>query len=271
MKPFQEQTILITGATDGIGELTAHKLAETGARVLLHGRNEKKLSQVADEIKSATDNDKIETFIADFASLKEVRKLAEEVLAKHSKLEILINNAGLGFGNQRELSQDGYELRFAVNYLAPFLLTRLLLPALKNAAPSRIVNVSSIGQSPVDFEDIMLEKNYDAWGAYRQSKLALIMFTMDLAEKVKGDNITANSLHPGTFLRTKMVTDMGITPQGEAATGAEVEFYIATSPELEGVTGKYFDLKKEAKANRQAYDAETRQKLWQLSEKLTGL
>jgi NAD(P)-dependent dehydrogenase (short-subunit alcohol dehydrogenase family) len=152
-----------------------------------------------------------------------------------------------------------------VNYLAPFLLTNLLLPALKQAAPSRIVNVSSAGQYPLDFTDIMMEKNFDPTRAYSQSKLALIMFTFDLAEQLNNEVITANTLHPGTYLNTKMVTRSGITPWGDPESGAAAVVYLASSENLEGITGKYFNVTAEAKANPQAYDEEARKRLRELT------
>ena len=270
MKPVNKQTILITGATDGIGKITALQLAKQKAHILIHGRNEKKLAEVIDEIKNTTGNKNIEGFIADLSSLAEVRELANEVLEKHDKLDVLINNAGAGTADKR-YSKDGIELRFAVNYLAPFLFTHLLLPALKNATPSRIVNVSSAGQAPLNFDGIMLERNFDPMRAYSQSKLALIMFTIDLAEQLKNENIAVNILHPGTYLDTNMVRNSGISPWGKPETGADAEVFLAISPELERVTGKYFNVKKEAKANAQAYDANARKKLWELSMHLTGL
>jgi len=271
MKEVTEQTILITGATDGIGEITAQKLADRDAHLLIHGRTPEKLDRVAKELQEATGNSTIETYLADFSSLANVRQLAEDLLENHNSLDVLINNAGLGFEEERQVSEDGYELRFAVNYLAPFLLTHLLLPALKEAAPARIVNVSSAGQQPIDFDDVMLERNYTATRAYRQSKLALIMFTIDLAEKLRDDNITVNSLHPGTYLNTKMVREANINPLGEAETGAEAEVYLATAPELEQVTGKYFDQKRESRALDQAHNTKARKKLWDLSKQWTGL
>ncbi|MEJ2637910.1 MAG: SDR family NAD(P)-dependent oxidoreductase, partial [Calditrichia bacterium] len=178
--------------------------------------------------------------------------------------------AGVGYADPR-YSKDGYELRLAVNYLAPFLLTHLLLPALKAAAPSRVVNVSSAGQSPVDFDAIMLEKNFDAGRAYSRSKLALIMFSFELTARLKDENITVNCLHPGTYLDTNMVRHSGIKPWGEPESGAEAEVYLAVSGELEGVTGQYFNVKSEAKASPQVYDLEARKRLWELSLKLTNL
>ncbi|HVO74575.1 MAG TPA: SDR family NAD(P)-dependent oxidoreductase, partial [Ignavibacteriaceae bacterium] len=206
-------------------------------------------------------------FTSDFSALSEVKKLGEEILVNNPDLHVLINNAGAGYADPR-YSRDSFELRFAVNYLAPFLLTQTLLPALKNSAPSRIVNVSSAGQHPLDFKDIMLENNFNASKAYSQSKLALIMFTMDLAGQLKDEKITVNSLHPGTYLNTKMVRNSGITPWGEPESGADAVIYLAASETLEGVTGKYFNVTAEAKADPQAYDKEARKKLWDLTLRL---
>jgi len=270
MKPIDQQIIFITGSTDGIGKLTALALAKQQAHIIIHGRHKEKLGRVVNEITDAAGNKNIEGVTADLSSLGEVRKLAKEVLEKHNAIDVLINNAGAGYSDPR-FSKDGYELRFAVNYLAPFLLTHLLLPALRMAAPSRIVNVSSAGQSPIHFDDIMLEKNFSSDTAYTQSKLALIMFTIDLAEQLKKENITVNSLHPGTYLDTNMVVRSGIKPWGKAETGADAEVFLATSAQLENVTGKYFNVKKEASAIAQAYDANARRKLKELSLKLTGL
>ena len=266
------QTILITGATDGVGKLTAIDLATRykTANILIHGRNINKINKVIDEIKSESNNQNIEGYVADFSSLDDVRHLAKEILSKHDSINILINNVGAGFAAPR-YGKDGTETRFTVNYLAPFLLTNLLSPAIKKALPSRIVNVSSAGQSPIHFDDVMLEKNFDGVTAYSQSKLALIMFTIDLAEQLKDENITVNALHPGTYLDTNMVHDAGIKPLGTAQSGADAEIYLATSDELKNVTGKYFNVKKEAKAHAQAYDVNARKKLHELSLKLTGL
>ncbi len=264
------QKILITGATDGVGKCTAIDLAMQNTYLLLHGRNKEKLDKVITEIKSSTGNQNIEGFVADFSSMDNVRHLAKNVLTKHDKINILINNAGAGFAASR-YGKDRTELRLAVNYLAPFLLTNLLLPALKKGTPSRIVNVSSAGQSPLNFDDIMMEKNFDGVTAYCQSKLALIMFTIDLAKELKDDNVTVNALHPGTYLDTNMVRDANIKPQGTPQSGADAEIFLATSPELKNVSGKYFNVKKEAKANAQAYDTKARKRLKELSLQLTGL
>ncbi|MEP6950251.1 MAG: SDR family NAD(P)-dependent oxidoreductase [Ginsengibacter sp.] len=265
------QTIFITGATDGVGKLAALDLAKQNkdAVILLHGRNKDKLDKVIVEIKQAGSNQNIEGFVADLSSMDEVRRLAKDVLSKHYAINILINNAGAGFAAPR-YGKDGIETRLAVNYLAPFLLTNLLLPAIKKAAPSRIVNVASAGQAAVHFDDIQLEKNFDSVTAYAQSKLALIMFTIDLSGELKNDNVTVNSLHPGTYLDTNMVHDAGIKPRGTAQSGADAEVYLATSPELTNVTGKYFNVKNEANANAQAYDVNARKRLRNLALQLTG-
>jgi NAD(P)-dependent dehydrogenase (short-subunit alcohol dehydrogenase family) len=265
-------TIFITGATDGVGKLVALNLAKQNknATIIIHGRNKQKLQATIDEIKKKINNNNIDGFIADFSALEDVRKLAQNVLSKYNSINILINNAGAGFAASR-YGKDGTETRMTVNYFAPFLLTRLLLPAIKNAVPSRIVNVSSAGQSSINFDDIMLNKNFDGVKAYTQSKLALMMFTIDLAEELKEDDVTVNALHPGTYLDTNMVNAAGITPLGTAQSGADAEIYLATSPHLKNITGKYFNVQHESKAHTQAYDSNARKKLKELSFKITGL
>lgn len=269
---MSKQTIVITGATDGIGKCTATDLAKQyqDSTIIVHGRNNSKVNAVIQEIKQASGNPYIEGYTADLSSMEEVRGLAANILSKHDAIHILINNAGAGFAARR-YGKDGTETRFAVNYLAPFLLTNLLLPAIKNAAPSRIINIASAGQSNINLNDIMLEKNFDGVTAYTQSKLALIMFTIDIAEELKKDNITVNSLHPGTYLDTNMVREAGIRPHGPVQSGADAEVYLATSPELNSITGKYFNVKKEAKALPQSYDATARKQLRDLTLKLCGL
>ena len=270
MKTINEQIILITGSTDGIGKLTALQLAKQNAHVLIHGRNKEKVAGVVKELKRTSKNNNIEGYVADFSSLSEVRRLAELVQSKYASLDVLVNNAAIAVSKPR-LSEDGYELQFAVNYLAPFLFTSLLLPALRNAAPARIVNVSSIGQREIDFDNIMLERDFEDAKAYRQSKLALIMFTFDLAEQLKNENITVNSLHPGTYLNTNMVRNLNITPLGEPESGAEAVAHLSVSESVSGVTGKYFNVKTESRANSQAYDIQARKQLRDLSLLLTGL
>jgi NAD(P)-dependent dehydrogenase (short-subunit alcohol dehydrogenase family) len=204
-----------------------------------------------------------------------VRSLAEQIASEHEQLDVLVNNAGIGAAQpgdgRRVESEDGHELRFAVNYLAPFLLTRLLQPLLVRSAPARVVNVSSAGQAPIDFDDVMLERGYDGVRAYCQSKLALVMLTLDLADELAADGVTANCLHPGTYMPTKMVLEAGVTPHDSLETGIRATARLVTSPELADVSGRYFDRQAEARAHPQAYDPQARRRLRELSEHLTGL
>lgn len=274
-RPLDEQTILLTGATDGIGRGTAHALARLGARVLLHGRTAERVAVVRDAIAAATGSNRLETYVADFASLADVHRLVEEVSARHDRLDVLLNNAGIGAGprgrQRREVSVDGYELRLQVNHLAPLLLAHLLLPLLRAGAPARIVNVASVGQAPIDFDDLMLQHSYDGMRAYRQSKLAMIMASFELAERLDPGEITVNALHPGTLLDTKMVHEGFGAPLGPVDIGIEAELYLATSSELDGISGQYFDRTHPARANPQAYDPDARRKLWQESLNLTHI
>ena len=269
MRDTTEPTILVTGATDGLGKRVATELAGMGATVLLHGRSPKRLEAALEEMREETGSEKLGSYLADLSSLGEVRALAERLLSEHARLDVLVNNAGI-ISPEREESGDGHELTFAVNYLSHFLLTSLLLPLLQDSAPARIVNVASAGQSPVDFSDPMLERGYDAMGAYTRSKLAQVMFTFELAERLSGTGVTVNALHPASLMDTKMVHEtFGYTMSTvEEGTGAVVR--LAASPELEGVTGRYFEGTREARADRQAYDAEARRRLWALSERLCG-
>ncbi|RWH73972.1 MAG: SDR family oxidoreductase [Mesorhizobium sp.] len=263
------KTVLITGSTDGVGRVVAQRLGADGARVLVHGRDATRGKATVAEIEAA--GGKAELLVADLSSLAEVRRLAEAVHARTDRLDILINNAGIGTaGTKRQVSADGYELRFAVNYLAGFLLTSELLPLLKASAPARIVNVASAGQQAIDFDDVMLTRNYDGVRAYCQSKLAQIMFTIDLAQELKGTNVTVNSLHPASYMNTTMVRQAGITPWNSVETGADSILNLATSPALEGRSGLYFDGQNESRANAQAYDAKARQQLRTLSLDLVG-
>jgi NAD(P)-dependent dehydrogenase (short-subunit alcohol dehydrogenase family) len=267
VRPVDRQTILVTGATDGLGRALARELVSRGATVLLHGRSEERLEDTQRELGAAA------TYVADFSSLEEVRRLASELERDQERLDLLVNNAGIGGGNGgREESADGYELRFAVNYLAPFLLTNLLLPLLRHSAPARIVNVASAGQAAIDFDDVMLERRYDAMRAYGQSKLAQIMFTFELAERLRGEDggVTVNALHPASLMNTKMVYESFGYTMSKVEDGVEATLRLAISPELEGVTGRYFDRLREARPNKQADDAEARRRLWRLSEELVS-
>jgi NAD(P)-dependent dehydrogenase (short-subunit alcohol dehydrogenase family) len=270
MKPVDQQTILVTGATDGLGRALAVELASRGATVLVHGRSDERLEQTLQEARGG----RARAYRADLSSLDEVRGLAAALQCDHERLDLLVNNAGIGSGERRsgrEESADGYELRFAVNYLAPFLLTNLLLPLLERSVPARIVNVASVGQAPIDFEDVMLERGYDGMRAYSQSKLALIMFTFDLAERLGDEGVTVNALHPASLMNTKMVYESFGRTMSTIEEGLEPTVRLAVDAELDGVSGRYFDRFEEARPDEQAYDEEARLRLWRLSEELVGL
>ena len=272
MATLSGKTVLITGATDGVGRVVAKKLGALGARVLVHGRDQGRGAQVVTEI--AAGGGQAEFLAADLAALAEVRRLADAVRARTDRLDILINNAGIGTSGGspgRQTSADGYELRFAVNYLAGFLLTYLLLPLVIKSAPARIVNVSSAGQQAIDFADVMLTHGYSGGRAYCQSKLAQIMFTVDLARELEGAHVAVNCLHPATYMNTTMVRQAGVTPWSSVEDGAEAILNLAVSPSVEGRSGLYFSGLREAHANDQAYDAEARRRLHALSLELTGL
>jgi len=264
-----QATVLVTGATDGLGRRVARELAGMGATVLLHGRNPERLEATLEELRGETGSEKLGSYLADLSSLGEVRGLAERVLSEQDRLDVLVNNAGI-ISRGREESGDGHELTFAVNYLSHFLLTGLLLPLLRESAPARVVNVASAGQSPIDFDDPMLERGYDAMRAYSQSKLAQVMFTFELAERLSGIGVTVNALHPASLMDTKMVHDTFGYTMSTVEEGAEAVVRLAVSPELEGVTGRYLDGTREGRANRQAYDLQARRRLWALSEELCG-
>ena len=264
------KTVLITGSTDGVGRYVAGRLAADGARVIIHGRDRARGEAVVQQITKEGGDARL--LVADLSSLAEVRSLAEAVQRDSDGLDALINNAGIGTsGAGRELSADGFELRFAVNYLAGFLLTRLLLPALESRASSRIVNVASAGQQPIDFADVMLTHGYSGARAYRQSKLAQIMFTIDLAQELAGRSVAVNCLHPATFMDTTMVRLSGVQPISTVEEGGAAILQLAASPSLEGRSGLYFSGLRESRADPQAYDPEARAKLRALSFELVGL
>ncbi|MGH8201841.1 MAG: SDR family NAD(P)-dependent oxidoreductase [Steroidobacteraceae bacterium] len=264
---------LVTGSTDGLGRAVARSLATAGFKVLLHGRDAQRGGELVQQI--AAQGGAAEFHRADFASLAQVRALADAVRGAHERLHLLINNAGIGTGDDgrpapRRTSADGYELRFAVNYLAGYLLTRLLLPSLARGAPARIVNVASVGQYPLDFDNLMLERAYSGMRAYAQSKLAQVMMTLDLAAELGDGGVTVNCLHPATYMDTTMVRAAGVQPTSTVAEGVAAVMHLAVSAELEGHTGEYFDGLRPARANAQAYDAQARRRLAQVSARLTG-
>jgi NAD(P)-dependent dehydrogenase (short-subunit alcohol dehydrogenase family) len=272
MRPVEQQTILVTGSTDGLGKELARELARRGATVLVHGRSQQRIDAAIAEIAETTGSDRLVGHLADLSSLRAVRRLAEELAASSPRLDALVNNAGVGLA-ERVVTEDGYEMTFAVNYLAPFLLTKLLLPVLRGDTPARIVNVASIGQAPVNFDDVMLEHGYDTSLAYSQSKLALIAFTFELAERlrVEGEHgVTANALHPATLMPTKLVRETVGRTVDSLEQGVEATLRLVIDPQLDDVSGVYFDGLEQARADSQAYDAGARRRLWELSERLTG-
>jgi NAD(P)-dependent dehydrogenase (short-subunit alcohol dehydrogenase family) len=268
MREISEQVILVTGATDGLGRGVAADLASRGATVLLHGRSPERLERTLAELRDETGSDKLRTYRADFASLAEVRAMAAEVAANEERLDALVNNAGIGFLPQREFSQDGVELVLQVDYLAGYLLTRELLPLIQASAPSRIVFVASAGQAPIDFDDPMMDRGYDAGRAYCQAKLAQINQTMEMAGRLDGD-VAVTALHPSTFMPTKILGP-GMDPRSTVQEGIDATGRLVVAPELDGVTGVYFNVQDEARAMDQAYDPDAQRRLRELSEQLVG-
>jgi NAD(P)-dependent dehydrogenase (short-subunit alcohol dehydrogenase family) len=270
---MQGKTVLITGSTDGVGRYVASRLAAEGAHVLIHGRDVARADALIGEIeRSGFAAPKF--YSADLSSLAGVRELADAVLADHQRIDVLVSNAGIGSQNEgpeRQTSADGHELRFAVNYLSGFLLVHRLLSLLKAAAPSRIVNVASLGQQAIDFDDVMITKNYSGARAYAQSKLAQIMFTIDLADELRDSGVIVNSLHPATYMNTTMVRAGGITPISTVEQGGEAILHLVSGDDVADKSGLFFNGMNEAKANPQAYDVAARRRLRALSLQLTGL
>ena len=273
---------LVTGATAGIGKVTASALAGQGAQLVVHGRNKAKTEETIQEIKASTGNQQVSYLLADFSDLDQVRTLAKNFQDRYQHLHLLVNNAG-GFFNKRTPTPYGVELTFLVNHLAPFLLTNLLLDTLKNSAPSRIINVSSEAhrQDQMDFENLDFKKGYFGIKAYARSKLANILFTYQLARRLVGTGVTVNALHPGHIATDIWKTNFGLighalkrimglfslTPEE----GAENSIFLAASPTLEGVNGKYFIKNEPAQSSPVSYDEETARRLWDVSADLTSL
>jgi len=281
MEHMQGKFCLVTGSTSGIGRVTALALAKMGATVVLACRDKSKGEATRDEIKAQNPNAPVDILLADLSSQQSVRQLARDFTDRYSRLDVLLNNAG-GIFLRRSTTIDGLEQTFAVNYLAPFLLTNLLLDTLKASAPARIVTVASGAHqgATINFNDLQAKKRYSAMGAYGQSKLATILFTHELAKRLQGTNVTANCLHPGTVATNfgngngpvlsflvKLVMRTGISPEK----GAETSIYLASSPEVEGVTGKYFSNCKEVHSSKESYDDAAAQQLWEISVELTNL
>jgi NAD(P)-dependent dehydrogenase (short-subunit alcohol dehydrogenase family) len=244
------------------------RLAAMGMFIVVHGRSEERGRAVVAEIEAA--GGRARFYRADFGSFAETRAFGEAVLRDYDRLDVLVNNAGFGRApNERMVSEDGLEFRFQVNHLSHFMLTRMWLPLLRESAPSRIVNVSSGAQTPIDFDDVMLERGaFDGGRAYAQSKLAQIMFTLDLAEELEGTGVTVNALHPATFMDTRMVERAGIEPRSTVDEGADAVMQLITG---DVGTGGYFNGLRPARANTQAYDEEARRRLRELSEDHTGV
>jgi NAD(P)-dependent dehydrogenase (short-subunit alcohol dehydrogenase family) len=263
------RVVLITGSTDGLGREVARRVGNLGAHVIVHGRNRERGQAVVDTI-AADGRGSARFYAADFASLADVRRFASEILRDYPAVHVLVNNAGIWVNDgSRQASADGHELHFAVNYLSGFLLTRLLLPRLIDSAPSRIVNVASGAQSPIDFEDVMLERPGRASHGYAQSKLAQILFTLDLAAELKDRDVIAAALHPATLMDTTMVRESGLPAQSTIDEGARAVMNLIAGKGIE--SGQYFEGLKRARAHRQAYDAAARERLRRLSVELTGL
>jgi NAD(P)-dependent dehydrogenase (short-subunit alcohol dehydrogenase family) len=269
---------VVTGANRGIGRATAEGLAQLGAKVLLVCRKKEQGESVAHEIgaKSFVIPDVI---TADLSSQASIRRAAADLQGRHPRLQVLINNAGV-IPRRREVTVDGLEMQLAVNHLAYFLLTNLLLPQLKAGAPSRIINVSSGAHTHagIDFDDLQAERGYDPKQVYSRSKLANILFTYELARRLQGTGVTANCVNPGVVATGMLADYMGVTPEaGLASTfgakpkeGAETSIYLASSPEVEGVTGKYFERKQARRSSRESYDEAAARRLWEISERMTS-
>jgi NAD(P)-dependent dehydrogenase (short-subunit alcohol dehydrogenase family) len=269
---MENKVILVTGSTDGIGKQTALQLARKGSHILVHGRDFPSAQTVVEEIRNASGNSNVDALAADLASQEQVRQLALDIHDRFDRLNVLINNAGVT-KRERQLTEDGLGTTFAVNHLATFLLTNLLLDLIKSSAPSRIINVSSTTHQRVkyvDFDNLQGEKHYDGLQAYALSKLGNILFTYELAERLKDDQVTVNCLHPGV-VDTKLLrvnySPMGISPNQ----GAETSVYLASSTEVNGITGRYFVNKRPVDSSPLSYDIELRRDFWKVSARLTGL
>jgi NAD(P)-dependent dehydrogenase (short-subunit alcohol dehydrogenase family) len=267
---------LVTGASSGIGKATAAGLAKLGATVVMVCRDQARGEAALAEVRTSSGNDAVTLLLADLSSQVSIRQLAHAFQATYPHLHVFINNAGVGPW-RRSVTVDGIETTFAVNYLAPFLLTHLLLDRLTASAPARIINVTSAMNSPLDFDDLQREKHFDPMQVYSQSKFALILFTYELARRLQETGVTVNCLSPGV-VATNLSRDYPLAFRlmtrlffSRPEKGAQTSLYLASSPEVEGVTGKYFDRGKEARTSSKTYDAAASQRLWQVSTELTQL
>lgn len=278
----QNSVVIVTGANAGIGKAAATELAKSGAHVVMVCRNTGRGQEALEQVKAQSQNDNVTLMLCDLGSLKSINAFCAAFREKYARLDVLVNNAGM-ISTQRLETKDGFEMQFGVNHLGPFLLTNCLLDLLIASAPSRIVNVASGAHKGgrIFFDDVHLSHNYKAWRAYAQSKLANVMFTYTLSERLSGTGVTANCLHPGA-----VASDIGInrdTGFGKtirrilnlffltAQKGAETAVYLATSPEVAGITGKYFVRKKAVPSSESSYDKQAAERLWELSARLTGL
>lgn len=278
---MEGKVCLVTGATSGIGAVTAEALAGRGGVVAVVGRSAERAAATVERIRRRTGTTTVEHLLADLSSQQEVRRLAEAFAARHDRLDVLVNNAGAVFTRRRQ-SPDGLELTFALNHLAYFLLTGLLLDTLRSSAPSRVVNVSSDAHqgARIDFDDLQAERGYRGFTVYGRSKLANLLFTYELARRLEGTGVTVNALHPGV-VATRFATNNGrvvrllqplfrpfmVSPEQ----GARTVVHLATSPEVEGVTGGYFVKERPSPSSGVSYDTAAAERLWQVSEELTGL
>ena len=278
---MKDKVVLVTGANSGIGRAASLALAKMDATIVMVARNKERGEAARSEIIKESQSNSVDLLLADLSSLESVRQLATEFQRKYSKLHVLINNAGL-FNQRRHVTMDGYEDTFTTNYLAPFLLTNLQLDLLKASAPSRIINVSSVGHynGHINFDDLNLEKEYGGWKAYGQSKLALVLFTHELAKKLQGTGVTVNAVHPGT-----VATNIWSRPLGPVGfimalpklfmttpkQGAETIVYLASSPDAKDLNGEYLEKLKTKKSSDESYNEDIAQRLWDVSTKLTRL
>ncbi len=279
--PMTGRTVLVTGGSGGIGRATALGLAAMGAHLAITGRDRGRTEDAAREIRAAGSG-QVDVFVADLSSLSQVRRLAGEVLQRLSRIDVLVNNAG-GYWNTRHVTADGLERTFALNHLAPFLLTSLLLDRLKDSAPARVVTVSSNVQAigRIDFEDLQGERSYSGARAYNQSKLANVLFTYELARKLQATSVTANALHPGVVRTSFGAEDPSraqrlFTPvmrpfMKVPGRGAATSVHLVSAPELEQVTGRYFASSKPRRSSQRSYDQAAAARLWQVSADLAGL
>ncbi len=266
-----KNTVLVTGATDGIGRRTALDILRAGHKVIVHGRSEVRIQRAIDGIISASKLSDLEGIQADFTSLSQVKKMADEIIERFPTLNGIVNNAGV-YMNTKKLTEDGFEMSLAVNHLAPFALTLKLLPLLKANAPSRIINVSSVAHSrgKLNFSNLNAEKSFDGYEAYSLSKLANVLFTKELSKRLTGSGITVNALHPGVITTKLLKTGFGMSG-GSLSEGAETSVYLATSDEVKDISGEYFNKKQITQPSPIADDEESLTKFWEASEEMTGV